>query len=124
LRAILVSSESPVTSRIAEMLSEVADLQLEIEGPNVDAVQVMTRFTPDVVVIDIDLTKGHGLEIIKKFHQGVGDYAPVIMAIAISRSLRYRATCLEAGAMYYFNAVSEQQWLLDSLASIQEQLGA
>jgi hypothetical protein len=45
------------------------------------------------------------------------------MAIAATRSLRYRSSCLEAGAMFFFNAVREQDWLIESLDSIREQLG-
>jgi chemotaxis response regulator CheB len=123
VKTMLIADASPVRTRLAAMLSELPNIQLEMEGPFVDADLIMTKFNPDVVLIDIDLTQGHGLEIIRKFHQALSGGTPVIVAIANSRSLRYRASCLEAGAIYYFNAVREQEWLLDSLASIREQLG-
>jgi chemotaxis response regulator CheB len=123
MKTMLIAEASPVRTRLAEILSELPNVQVEMEGPFVDADLIMTKFNPDVVLIDIDLTQGHGLEIIRKFHEGLSGGTPVIVAIANSRSLRYRASCLEAGAIYYFNAVREQEWLLDSLASIREQLG-
>jgi hypothetical protein len=45
------------------------------------------------------------------------------MAVAGSASIQYRASCLEAGAMYFFNLAREHDWLLESLASLREQVG-
>lgn len=123
MRIVLVAGDSPVRTRLAAMLAELPDLHLEVVGSSVDVDQIILQRNPDVVLIDIDQTNGHGLEIIRKLHERSSENTPVIMAIAMSPSLRYRARCLEAGAMYFFNAVREQDWLLESLLSVRVQLG-
>jgi DNA-binding response OmpR family regulator len=124
VKTVLIASDSPTRSRLVDAISELADVHVEIQEPNETEVDVMVaRRHPEVVLIDIDQSCGRGLQIIRQLHGQRGERAPVIMAIASSTSLQYRASCLEAGAMYFFNRVREQDWLLDSLASIQEQLG-
>lgn len=102
----------------------MSDIQVEIQEPGeVEVDRRITQLHPNVVLIDIDHSSGRGLEIIRQIHGRRGERVPVIMAIASSTSLQYRTSCHEAGATYFFNRGREQDWLLDSLASIREQLG-
>ena len=105
------------------MISELPDIHLEVTDPPCEADQILPQFHPDVILIDIDQTQGHGIQLIRRFREGRSERTPVIMALASSGSLHRRESCLAAGVMYFFNLAREQDWLLDSLASIQEQLG-
>lgn len=122
MKLLLIATESPVRKRLAGAISELPDIQVEIQEPcEVD--QIVAQLRPDVVLVDIDHSRGRGLEIIKQIHGRRKERAPIVVAIASSTSLQYRASCHEAGALYFFNRFREQDWLLDSLASIHEQLG-
>jgi DNA-binding response OmpR family regulator len=121
MKAVLISDMSPVRTRLAELLSELPYIQLDVEESSAEADSIISRIDPAVVLVEIDQARGRGLEIIRSLR--ARNRAPVIMAIAATRSLRYRSSCLEAGAMFFFNAVREQDWLIESLDSIREQLG-
>jgi chemotaxis response regulator CheB len=124
VKVLLIASESPVRERLTDAISELSDIQVETQEPVEEEVdRKITQLRPDVVLIDIDHSRGLGLEIIKRIHGRRGERVPVIMAIASSTSLQYRTSCHEAGATYFFNRIREQDWLLDSLVSIREQLG-
>jgi len=124
VKVLLIASESPVRERLTDAISELSDIQVETQEPVEEEVdRKITQLRPDVVLIDIDHSRGRGLEIIKQIHGRRGERVPIIMAIASSTSLQYRTSCHEAGATYFFNRIREQDWLLDSLASIREQLG-
>jgi chemotaxis response regulator CheB len=124
VKVLLVANASPVRERLAGAISEILDIQLEIREPEGEEVaRTITKVHPDVVLVDVDQTHGQGLEIIRQIHARRSECDPVIMAMASSSSLQYRASCLKAGAMYFFDRVREQDWLMDSLASIREQLG-
>jgi len=106
-----------------EAISELSDVNVEVgepDGAEVD--QTITQIHPDVVLIDIDQSHGIGLEIIKLAGGQRGKRVPVVMAIASSANLQYRASCLRAGALYFFDHVREQDRLVDSLESIRDQL--
>ena len=124
MKVLLIESESPVRERLAGMISELSDVQVEIQEPGkLEVEPTLALLHPDVVLIDIDQSRGRGLEIIRQIHGRRGEREPVIIAIASSSSLQYRASCLRAGAIYFFNRVREQEWLLESLAAMREQLG-
>lgn len=122
VKALLVARESPVRSRLIELISEVQGIRLEVRDPYDAADLIPRQLLPDVILIDIDQTRGHGLEIIRRFREGRSGHSPVIVALARSGSIHYRSSCLDAGAMYYFNLEREQEWLLDSLVSIRKQM--
>jgi DNA-binding response OmpR family regulator len=123
VKVLLIDSESPVSERLIEEISELSNVQVMIQEPS-DWDPEHTAAKPhfDVILVDIDHSRGLGLDIIRRIRGQRGEKKPVIMAIASSPSLQYRASCLDAGAMYFFNRTREQDWLLDSLASIREQL--
>jgi chemotaxis response regulator CheB len=124
VKVILIANESPVRERLAGAISELPDIQVKIQEPSEEETdRMIAQPRPDVVLIDIDHSRGRGLEIIKQIHGRRGERVPIIMAIATSTSLQYRTSCHDAGAMYFFNRVREQDWLLESLVSIREQLG-
>jgi chemotaxis response regulator CheB len=122
MRTILFARESPVRSRLAQMIAELRGIQLDVEDPDLEkAYSIVRKVHPSVIVVDVDAAHGHGLEIIRRCsaHEGQGT---VVMAIANSRSLEYRASCLAAGALFFFNPEREEYWLLDALESLREQV--
>jgi DNA-binding NarL/FixJ family response regulator len=124
VKVLLIFKDSPVRERLVGVISELSDVQVEIREPDeVEVERTIAQVHPDVVLVDIDQSRGRGLEIIRQIHEQHGECGPVVMAMASSSSLQYRASCLRAGAMYFFNQIREQEWLLDSLASMREQLG-
>jgi CheY-like chemotaxis protein len=124
VKVLLIDSNSPLSERLVGVLSELTDVQVDVHEPgDLDVDRIITRLHPDVILINIDESRGRGLEIIRQIHGQRGERAPIIMAIASSASIQYRASCHEAGATYFFDRVREQEWLLDSLESIREQLG-
>jgi CheY-like chemotaxis protein len=120
MKAALLAGDSPVRVRLAQMLSDLPYLQLQVEDLEAD-LDLMKGY--DVVLIDIDQACGRGLQIIRKLREKrVGD-TPTVVALASSRPLRYRASCLKAGATYFFDTTRELEWLLSALQSIRECLG-
>jgi len=124
VKVLFIGSESPVRERLVGEIEELTDVQVEIlDSRDVDLDRTIAQLHSDVILIDIDHAYGKGLEIIKRHHGRGAAGTPIIVAIASSNSLQYRASCHEAGATFFFNSVREQDWLLKSLATIQEQLG-
>src|SRR5271157_3092706 len=98
VKVLLVDSESPVRKRLVGAISELSDVQVETREPREEEVdRTITQFHPDVVLIDIDQSNGRGLAIIRRIRGRRWESGPIIMAIASSASLQYRASCLEAG---------------------------
>jgi DNA-binding response OmpR family regulator len=118
---LLVASESPVRVRLADAIAELEEVHVETCEPNwADVERQLAVSHLDVMVVDVDGTRQQGLEIIRRTRSV--EHAPVIVAVSGSKSLQYRSSCHDAGAMYFFNRVQEHDWLMDSLVSIRDQL--
>ncbi len=122
MKVLFIAGASPTRERLAEVISELSGVQVEICEPDGLKDRKIMEVHPDVILIDMDQSRGRGLETIRQFRKLPRERVPVIMAIGSIASLQYRASCAEAGAMYFFDRVREQDWLIDSLASIREQL--
>jgi DNA-binding response OmpR family regulator len=124
VKALLIESESLVRERLMGEILELSDVQIEVQDPDdVEEVdQAIAQLHPDVVLIQVDNSRGWGLDIIKRLHARRAEGTPIIVAMASSSSLQYRANCHEAGAAFFFNRLREHDWLLDSLKAIQEEL--
>jgi DNA-binding response OmpR family regulator len=124
MNVLLLDKKSPLSERLIQEISELSDVHVRIQEPSdweQKPIEAEPRF--DVILIDIDQSQGLGLDSIRRLRGRRGAGGPIIMVISSSPFLQYRANCLEAGAMYFFNRVREQDWLLDSLVAIQEQIG-
>lgn len=87
MKVLFIADESPVRERLAGVISELPDIQVEIGEPRqMEVDQMITQIHPDVVLIDIDLSGGRGLEIIRQTHRQREEHVPVIIAIANSAS--------------------------------------
>jgi len=123
MNVILLGSESPLSKRVIQEVSELSNVKVRIQEPSDwDQERMEAEPRPDVILVDIDQSQGFGLDIIRRLRGRPGAWGPVIMAISSSPSLQYRASCHEAGAAFFFNRLREHDWLLDSLVAIQEEL--
>jgi two-component system, NarL family, response regulator DevR len=124
MKVLLIDDESPVRERLMEAMSEVPGVQVDVaaslsEG-DAEAIQASR---PDVAVVDVHISQGRGLDLIRKIRTQFGANPPIIVAIANVSSVQYRVRCHEAGATYFFNRVREQEMLLESLSTLSEELG-
>ena len=102
----------------------IIDVQIKIQVPDDPGVdKTITQLHPDVVLIDIDHSQGKGIETIRKLHGRQAKRGQSSWRLPARIPFQYRASCHEAGAMFFFKiSCVEQDWLMKSLAAIQEQL--
>ena len=67
LRAVVVDDSAPLRRRVAAMLEEIPGVAVvgEAETPS-EAVQVIQATTPDVIVLDLRLREGVGLDVLQQ----------------------------------------------------------
>jgi CheY-like chemotaxis protein len=123
VKALILASNGPQRQPLARAIADVLQTPVEVQDPqSADPATIFTVQKPDVVLVDLDLAHGRGLEIIRQIHELEQEFAPVIVALASGPSLRARADCMEAGAIYLFDKSCEQEWLLGSLESIKHEI--
>ncbi|MCG3149593.1 MAG: putative transcriptional regulatory protein TcrX [Verrucomicrobiae bacterium] len=79
-----------------------------------DALARIAHLQPDVVILDVHLEDGSGLDLLRQFRQQPA--APVI--IMFSNSAYLRAHCLRGGADHFFDKSTEFQELVATLKKL------
>jgi DNA-binding NarL/FixJ family response regulator len=102
----LVEDSAPIRARLAEMLGNVEGVAIvgEAETP-ASAIEGILRTRPDSVVLDIRLSGGSGIEVLRK----VCPVAPNIVFIMLTNhpDPQYRKICIESGASYFLDKSAE-----------------
>src|ERR1041384_635686 len=100
---VLIVDDSPlICLRLAALLSDVEGV--EIAGYTTDSALVISSvmsLKPDVVILDIQLGGASGIDFLRQIrrdHPGI-----VVVMLTNLADPRYRKTCLEAGAAFFFD---------------------
>lgn len=115
---IFIADDSdPVRERLTAMLTEIEGAEVVGQARNVaEAVAGIQSLRPDVVILDIQMPGGSGLDVLKTIKQSARP--PVVMMLTNHAHPQYRKKCMEWGADYFLNKLSE----IERLAALCESL--
>ena len=102
MKVFIVDDSLIVRARIMTMLSDINNLEVIGHAQNKsDATEAINRLKPDVVIIDIQMPGGSGIELLKEIKK----YTPSPMTIMFTNYpyTQIRKECRQAGADYFFD---------------------
>ncbi len=118
---IFVVDDSPIIrERLKRMLAE--ELHIDAIGEAGDARQAIDAILeqkPDVVLLDIHLLNGNGIDVlenVKKAHP-----APAVIILTDYPFPEYRARCLDAGADFFFIKSTEFDQVAPAIGTLIQQ---
>jgi len=107
LRVLVVDDSSVIRERLAAMLTEIEGVDLVGMGcDGREGLELVARFEPDVVVLDIRMPHHSGIELLRKIKQLL-DPAPKVMILTNYPYPAYRTRCMDLGADYFFDKSTE-----------------
>jgi two-component system, NarL family, response regulator DevR len=105
-RVFLVEDSTIIRERLLQLLGGLHGVEVVGDADNaVDAIAGIVAAKPDVVVLDIKLKNGSGIDVLKRVKQSLPRLT-VIMLTNYATS-EYRRKCLEAGAEYFLDKTNE-----------------
>jgi DNA-binding NarL/FixJ family response regulator len=106
MNVFIVEDSASIRERLAAMLGEIDGVTVvgQAETP-AGALEGILRTRPDSVVLDIQLTGGSGLDVLRKAHLQVP--ATVFIVLTNHANPQYRRVCMDAGAAYFFDKSNE-----------------
>lgn len=119
IKVFLVDDSIPVRERVAQMLREHAiDVVGEAEAPQ-PAIEGILATHPDVVVLDIQLKGGTGLDVLRAVRQA----APQTAFIVLSNNSgpAYRKIYRIEGAMHFLDKNAEFDQLAQTIENVSQQ---
>jgi len=106
MKVFVVDDARLVRQRIIEMISELRGVEISGQAERArEAVASIKKSNPDVVILDIRLPGGNGIEVLKDIKKNKS--APIIIILTNYPYPQYKKKCMEAGADFFFDKSTE-----------------
>jgi DNA-binding NarL/FixJ family response regulator len=116
-RVLLVEDHPIVRHGLMMLINDESDLEVCGESESVkDAVEQVRNTNPDIVVVDIGLSDGSGLDLIKELHAANPDLR--ILAVSMHDESIYAERALRAGAKGYIMKKAAMDSLLVAIRRV------
>jgi DNA-binding NarL/FixJ family response regulator len=115
---IFIVDDHPIVRRgLKELIADEADLEVCGEAADEpEAIRQIEQTNPDVVVVDLSLSSGHGLDLIRKIRQH-SERIKVLVSTMHDESL-YAERTIRAGAAGYIHKQEAPEKIIDALRQV------
>lgn len=118
-RILIVDDHPLVRKGMTALISQEADLAICGEcGEMEEALQLAEQLRPDLVIVDITLKSGHGLELIKQLAAAQPEIR--MLACSMHDESLFAERCLRAGASGYLNKEAASSQVIDAIRAVRE----
>ncbi|MHA1873408.1 MAG: response regulator [Candidatus Heimdallarchaeaceae archaeon] len=112
MRLFIADDSEVLRSRLVEMLSEFKEIEIVGQtGYAQEAIEFIRELIPDVVILDLKLPDGNGINVLKKIKKG--NISTKVIIFTNYPYFQYRKKCLEAGAEFFFYKANEFEKLVE-----------
>ena len=120
MKVFLVDDSLVFRQRLKRMLADVQEVQvIGEEGDAQEAMSGIIKQKPDVVLLDIHLLNGNGIDVLQNLKKATP--APVVIILTNYPYPQYRQKCLEAGADFFFVKSTEFDQVVPTLKQLIQQ---
>ena len=108
LRVLIADDSRPIAEMLTDLLAERGRVEVVGIGESQDAVlQAIHELKPDVVVLDLQLAAGSGMDVIRAVRADPALMTTRLLVTSNHVSTPMRAGCLELGADSFYDKVKE-----------------
>lgn len=123
LRIFLVDDSVFIRDRLKRLLADMSEVTVIGESGNAkEATETILKQKPDVVLLDIHLLDGSGIDVLQRLKQAKP--APAVIILTNYPYPQYRQKCLEAGADFFFVKSTEFDQVIPALKQLIHRAGA
>ncbi len=119
MKVFIADDSIEIRKRIIAMLSDVERIDMIGQAENVqDAISSIHELNPDVVILDIRMPGGSGMDVLKTIEKR--NRMPVVIMLTNYPHSQYRNKCLDAGADYFFDKSREFEKVIEVVNSMSD----
>ena len=116
-RILIVDDAAVVRDRLKQLLAGIQGAEIIAEsGQSERGTALVRKLKPDVVVIDVQLRNGRGIELVQEMRRI--RTAPRIIVLTNDSYPEIRNRCLAAGADYFFDKSTEYEDMVELLSTL------
>ena len=113
MKILIVDDSRILRKRIIGMISDIPGVEICGEaGSSTEAIKLLNENNPEVIVLDIRMPDGSGIEVLKDIQKQQTSVTTIILTNY--PLVQYREKCMELGANYFFDKSSD----IDKMADV------
>lgn len=117
MKVFIVDDSALVRERIIAMISEHPEIEITGQAKNAqEGINSILKLKPDVVILDIRMPGGNGIEVLKNIKKNSS--GPTIIILTNYPYPQYRKKCIEAGADYFFDKSTEFNKIIEVIKKL------
>lgn len=118
MKVVIADDSALVRTRLKDLLSDLPDVEVVGEaGDGHTAVLLIQCLNPDVVILDLKMPRGSGLDVLRQIKRDGG--RPAVLVLTNYGSLTpYRTACAAAGVDAFLNKTTEIFKVADVLEAL------
>lgn len=121
MRVIVVENSALLRGQLIGVLSELAGIEIVGETQYAsEALNSTTELRPDVVILDVHLPGGSGIDVLQKIKRL--DPAPIVIMLTNTTTLPYRDKCRRAGADFFLDKSGEFGEIIKIIQSLSDRI--
>ena len=102
IRVLIADDSAQLRSQLITILQDLAEVEIVGEAEDCpEAIFAIRALRPDVVVLDIRMPHGNGIEVLSTIRKD--QQQPVVMMLSNQASAPYQTKAARAGANYFFD---------------------
>ena len=106
MKLFVADNSARLRQQIIDLLSELQGIEFVGQAQDApEALRAIRELKPDVVTLDIQMSGGSGIDVLKRIKRG--DSAPAVIVLTDSVSPPYRKSSREAGADFFLDKSAE-----------------
>jgi DNA-binding NarL/FixJ family response regulator len=106
MRVLIVDDSELLVERLRSSLEQVTGLEIVGHANNArDAALEISKIKPDVVILDIHMPGGSGIEVLEGLRKD--PFPPMVIMLSNYSDRQYREKCLQRGARFFFDKSNE-----------------
>ena len=111
---LVIDDAAAIRSRLRALVADVRGIDSVLEASNLpEARQLLAERTPDVVVLDLHLRTGHGLELLRDLKRDRSEIQVIVLTNDATD--HHRRSCTALGADYFFDKSTQFEAVLQVL---------
>jgi two-component system, NarL family, response regulator DevR len=119
VKAFIVEDSHVIRERLCSMISSIGNIELAGAAESeADAVRDICALRPDLVILDLSLNGGTGLEVLHRVK--LQDFPVTVIVLTNFAYPQYREKCMALGADYFLDKSLEIEMLAELLQVLAE----
>lgn len=118
MKKVLLVDDSPeIIKSLTLLINEIKGLQIAASVSNsISAVRAFNLYEPDIVLLDISLSTGNGIEVLSDLKSSAKP--PIVIMFTNYSRESFRKTSVKLGADYFLDKTNDTDKLIDILTSL------